>query len=161
MERDGISADLRKAFLALDDTKRTLAEYEAKQTHVRRFTRHHATGVASALAPVVGDVVRVLHTHASPTGGDGRAALRSKAPSMRRFGRALAYTLPPAARREVDSVVNPVVAGLPDEQRAGVGEGLFENEALGTALAQALHDAGHLVTDAAGWTSLAPSRSAA
>lgn len=156
MERDGISANLRTAFLNLDDTKRALAAHAAQQAHTRSFARDHAAGVAAALAPVVPDVVRVLCAHTSATGGDGRAALRSKAPSMRRFGRALAFTLPPAAREAVDALVSPIVDGLSAESRGGVGATLFENEALGTALAVALHDAGLLVTSADGWLSLAP-----
>lgn len=160
--RDGIHANLRQAFLNLEETQRAAAELAARSALARRFARDQAQGVADALQSVIGAaVVRVLRTFTSPTGGNGKAKLRSKAPSLRRLGRAIAFTLNGPARAALDAVLHTEAvvevlqsAGMNDAVKV-VGGGVFQNEAVGTMLAFMLVNMG-VVRVVDGWMTLAP-----
>ena len=158
--RDGVHANLRTAFLALDETRSAGDRLKARKASAVKFIKDEATATANALVPLVPALAVVVQRYTSPVGGAGLAQLRSRAPSLRKFGRAIAFMMPEAGRKALEAVLQRTRDALrhdgaiTERAYAVLGQPLFENEALGTVLATAFSKAGRLNTSAEGWLSL-------
>lgn len=111
-------ANLRVAFSEMPATVEANLRLRNRHTTARRFIRQEAAAAGAALAPLAPALAHALRQYTSASGGGGLAQLRSKAPSLRRFGRAVAFALPAPARAAVEAVLLRAREGL-----AGAGAG--------------------------------------